>query len=47
LLITSIGKKYLQLEEDVGTILGQENLKTFITEYFKKLFVAPAVNTSP
>jgi hypothetical protein len=36
-------KKWIfQLEQDEGTILGQENLKTFITEYYKKLFGAPA-----
>jgi hypothetical protein len=35
-------KKIFQLEQDEGTILGQQNLKTIITEYYKKLFRAPA-----
>jgi hypothetical protein len=37
----SIGKRIFQLEQDEGTIVGQENLKVFITEYYKKLFGAP------
>ena len=37
-------KKIFQLEQDEGTIVGQENLKHFITDYYKKLFGAPAPN---
>ena len=29
------------MEQDEGTIVGQENLKTFISEYYKKLCGAP------
>jgi hypothetical protein len=35
-------KRIFQLEQDEGTIVGQENLKTFITEFYRKLFGAPA-----
>ena len=31
-------KKILQLEQDEGTIIGQDNLKTYISEYYKRLF---------
>ena len=31
-------KRIFQLEQDEGTILGQENLKLYITEYYKQLF---------
>jgi hypothetical protein len=42
--MTSIGKKRIfQLEQDEGTIVGQQNLKVFITEYYK-LFGAPATS---
>jgi hypothetical protein len=34
-------KKIFQLEQDEGTIVGDENLKVYITEYYKKLFGAP------
>jgi hypothetical protein len=34
-------KKLFQLEQDKGAIIGHENLKIFITEYYKKLFWAP------
>jgi hypothetical protein len=34
-------KRIFPLEQDEGTIVGQENLKTFITEYYNKLFGAP------
>jgi hypothetical protein len=34
-------KRIFQLEQDEGTIVGQENLKTFITEFYKQLFGAP------
>jgi hypothetical protein len=32
------------LEQDEGTIVGDENLKVFISEYYKKLFGAPVQN---
>ena len=35
-------KKIFQLEQDEGTIVGQDNLKVFISEYYKKLFGASA-----
>jgi hypothetical protein len=35
-------KKIFQLEQDEGTIVGDDNLKIYITEYYKKLFGAPA-----
>lgn len=31
-------KKIHQLEQDEGTIVGHENLKLYISEYYKKLF---------
>ena len=31
-------KKKIQLEQDEGMIIGQENLKTYITEYYKSVF---------
>jgi hypothetical protein len=34
-------KKKFQLEQDEGTIVGEENLKFYITEYYKRLFGAP------
>jgi hypothetical protein len=34
-------KKIFQLEQDEGMILGQENLKLYITNYYKQLFGAP------
>jgi hypothetical protein len=37
-------KKVFQLEQGEGTIVGQQNLKVFITEYYKKLFAAPETN---
>jgi hypothetical protein len=37
-------KRIFQLEQDEGTIVGQQNLKVFITEYYKKLFGAPVAN---
>jgi hypothetical protein len=33
-----------QLEQDEGTIIGEENLKVFISEYYKGLFGAPNTN---
>jgi hypothetical protein len=38
-------KKIFQLEQEEGTIVGDENLKVFIMEYYKKLFGAPEGNT--
>src|SRR6266498_1813939 len=38
-------KKIFQLEQDEGTIVGEENLKTYITEYYKRLFGSPESNT--
>ena len=37
-------KRIFQLEQDEGTILGQENLKLYITEYYKQLFGPPEDN---
>jgi hypothetical protein len=37
-------KRIFHLEQDEGTIVGQQNLKVFITEYYKKLFGAPVTN---
>jgi hypothetical protein len=37
-------KKIFQLEQDEGTIIGEENLKVFISEYYKGLFGAPPQN---
>ena len=34
-------KRIFQLEQDDGTIVGQQNLKVYITEFYKKLFGAP------
>jgi hypothetical protein len=34
-------KKFFQLEQDEGTIVGQENLKRYISEYYKGLFGDP------
>jgi hypothetical protein len=33
-------KRIFQLEQDEGIIVGQENLKTYISEYYKSLFGA-------
>jgi hypothetical protein len=38
-------KKIYQLEQDEGIVVGQENLKHFITNYYKKLF-GPPINNS-
>ncbi|XP_073355470.1 uncharacterized protein [Aegilops tauschii subsp. strangulata] len=35
-------KRIFQLEQDEGTIVGQENLKLYITEFYKQLFGPPA-----
>ena len=37
-------KKTFQLEQDEGTIVGQEGLKLYISNYHKKLFGAPEDN---
>lgn len=37
-------KKIIQLEQDEGTIVGHENLKLNISNYYKKLFGASEVN---
>jgi hypothetical protein len=38
-------QRIFQLEQDdEGTIIGQENLKNYITEYYKSLFGPPAVS---
>jgi hypothetical protein len=35
---------FFQLEQDEGTIVGEANLRVFISEYYKKLFGAPIPN---
>jgi hypothetical protein len=37
-------KKFFQLEQEEGTIVGQDNLKTYISEYYKNLFGDPTPN---
>jgi mannosylglycoprotein endo-beta-mannosidase len=37
-------EKIFQLEQDEGTIVGEKNLKVYITEFYKKLFGAPTPN---
>jgi hypothetical protein len=37
-------KKIFQLEQDEGVIIGQDNLKTYISEYYKSLFGVPNTN---
>ena len=37
-------KRIFQLEQDEGTILGQENLKLYITNYYEQLFGPPKDN---
>ena len=37
-------KKIFQLEQDEGTIVGDDNLKVYITEYYKRLFGEPNKN---
>jgi hypothetical protein len=34
-------KKIFQLEQEEGTIIGQDNLRTYISEYYKNLFREP------
>jgi hypothetical protein len=38
-------KNFFQLEQDEGTIVGDENLQVYISEYYKKLFGEPATST--
>jgi hypothetical protein len=38
-------KKIFQLEQEEGTIIGQDNLKTYISEYYKNLFGPPPPST--
>jgi hypothetical protein len=38
-------KKIYQLEQDEGTIVGEENFKVYITEYYKRLFGDPVKNS--
>jgi len=40
-------KKIIQLEQDDGTIVGHENLKLYISNYYKKLFGAPEERCVP
>jgi hypothetical protein len=35
-------KKIFQLEQDEGTIIGQENIKNYIIELYKNLFGPPS-----
>ena len=37
-------KRIIQLEQDEGTIVGHENLKMYITNYYKTFFGAPEEN---
>jgi hypothetical protein len=37
-------KTFFQLEQEEGTIVGQDNLKTYISEYYKNLSGDPAPN---
>ena len=37
-------KRIFQLEQDEGTIVGQDNLKVYITNYYKQLFGPPEEN---
>ena len=37
-------KKTIQLEQDEGTIVGHENLKLYISNFYQKLFGAPEEN---
>lgn len=37
-------RKIIQLEQDEGTIVGHENVKLYISNFYKKLFGAPVVN---
>ena len=37
-------KRIIQLEQDEGTIVGHENLKMYISNYYKIMFGAPIEN---
>ena len=37
-------ERVFQLEQDEWIIVGEENLKVYISEYYKNLFGAPAEN---
>src|SRR3954463_335775 len=37
-------KKIMQLEQDEGTVVGHENLKLYISNYYKQIFGAPEEN---
>jgi hypothetical protein len=37
-------KKIFQLEQEEGTIVGQEGLKTYISEYYKNIFGDSQIN---
>jgi hypothetical protein len=39
-----INKNIFQLEQDDGTIIGQENLKNYISYYYKTLLGPPIAN---
>jgi hypothetical protein len=39
-------KNLFQLEQDEGTIVGDDNLNVYITEYYKKLFGDPDHNSA-
>ena len=38
-------KKIIQLEQDEGTIVGHDNLKAYISNYYKQLFGLPEAST--
>jgi hypothetical protein len=38
-------KKIFQLEQDEGTIVGEENIRVYISEYYKNLFGPPVDNS--
>jgi hypothetical protein len=41
--MVNIAKRiFFQLEQREGTIVGEDNLKVYITEFYKRLFGAPA-----
>jgi hypothetical protein len=42
--MASIERIFFQLEQDEGMIVGEENLKIFISGYYKGLFGTPAQN---
>jgi hypothetical protein len=42
--MANIGRFFFQLEQEEGTIVGDDNLEVYITEYYKKLFGPPEDN---